>query len=161
MTNFHDIADINLPFPKCSPFYISSQYQTGKKHLIEKLENNNFSKDMIKHINNFTKDNYSCKYYDENNLNSLKNYHHRSALKVIHLNINSISKRGTELSSYLEYLNINYDIIMLTETRETTVGVINMYFPNYDIFIKKNKKPTGRCMHTDCQKHVQKHTSSA
>ena len=92
MTNFHDLADINLPFPKCSPFSISSQYQTGRKHLIEKLENNNFSKDMIKHINKFTKDNYSFKYYDKNNLNSLKNHHHRSALKVIHININSISK---------------------------------------------------------------------
>ena len=83
MTIFHDLADINLPFPKCSPFLISSQYQTGKKHLIEKTENI-FSKDMIKHINKFTKDNYSCKYYDKNNLNSLKNYHHTSVLKVIY-----------------------------------------------------------------------------
>ena len=120
MTNFHDLADINLPFPKSSPFSISSQYQTGRNHLIEQLENNNFSKDMIKHVTKFTKDNYSCKYYDENNLNSLKKRHHSSALKVIHININSISKRGTELSSYLEYLNINYDIIMLTETRDAS-----------------------------------------
>ena len=143
MTNFHDLADINLPFPKCSPFFISSQYQTGRKHLIEKLENNNFSKNMIKHITKFTKDNYSCKYYDENNINSLKKRHHSSALKVIHININSISKRGTGLSCYLEYLNINYDIIMLTETRETSVDIINMYFPNYDIFIKNPKSPLG------------------
>ena len=32
---------------------------------------------------------------------------------------------------------------MLTETRETTVGIINMYFPNYDIFIKNPKSPLG------------------
>ena len=137
MINFHDLADINLPFLNCSPFYISCQFQTGKKHLIEKLENNNFSKEMIKHVNKITKDNYSCKYYDNNNINSLKNYHHKSALKVIHININSIGKHGLELKSYLEHLNINYDIIMLTETRETTVGIINMYFPNYDIYLKK------------------------
>ena len=48
MTNFHDIADINLPFPNCSPFHISSQYQSGKNNLIEKLENNSFSKEMFK-----------------------------------------------------------------------------------------------------------------
>ena len=92
MNNFHDLADINLPFPKCSLFFISSQYQTGKKGLIEKLENNNFSKDMIKHVNKFTKDNYSCKYYDKNNINSLKNYHHKSALKVIHVRIKGLAK---------------------------------------------------------------------
>ena len=143
MINFHDLADINLPFLNSSPFYISSQYQSGKNRLIEKLENNNFSKEMFKNINKFTKDNYSCKYYDANNINALKKSHHRSALKVIHININSIAKHGTELSSYLDYLNINYDIIMLTETRETTIGIINMYFPNYDIFIKKTNSPNG------------------
>ena len=98
---------------------------------------------MIKQINKFTKDNYSCRYYDENNINSLKNSHHRSALKVIHINISSIAKHDNELSSYLEYLNINYGIIMLTETRETTVDIINMYFPNYDIFIKNPNSPKG------------------
>ena len=121
--NFHNIADNNLPFVNCSPFYISCQYQTGKNHLIEKLENNNFSKEMIKHISKFSKNNYSCKYYDKDNINSLSNSHHTSALKVIHININSIGKHGLELASYLEHLNINYDVIMLTETRETSVGM--------------------------------------
>ena len=122
--NFHVLADFSLPFSNCSPFYISYQFQTGKKHLIEKLENNNFSKEMIKHVNKITKDNYSCKYYDENNLNSITNKHHHSALKVIHINISSILKHGLELSSYLKHLNINYDIIMLTETRDTTTDII-------------------------------------
>ena len=75
MINFHDLADINLPFLNSSPFYISSQYQSGKNRLIEKLENNNFSKEMFKNINKFTKDNYSCKYYDKNNINTLKSRH--------------------------------------------------------------------------------------
>ena len=96
---------------------------------------------MFKHTNKLTRDNYSCKYYDENNINTIKNLHHRSALKAIHINISSIAKHGIELNSYLDYLNINFDIIMLTETRETTTDVINMYFPNYDIVIKNPKSP--------------------
>ena len=143
ITNFHNLADINLPFLNCSPFYISSQYQNGKNRLIEKLKNNNFSKQMFKYTNKLTKDDYSCKYYDENNINTIKNIHHRSALKAIHINISSIAKHGIELNSYLDYLNINFDIIMLTETRETTTDVINMYFPNYDIVIKNPKSPRG------------------
>ena len=141
--NFHNIADNTLPFNNCSPFFISCQFQTGKKHLIEKLENNNFSKEMIKHISKFSKNNYSCKYYDKDNINSLSNSHHTSALKVIHININSIGKHGLELASYLEHLNINYDVIMLTETRETSVGIVKMHFPNYDIFIKNPDSPKG------------------
>ena len=114
MMNIHDLADASLPFPNCSPFFITCQYLTDKKHVIQKLENNNFSKEMIKHISKFTKENYSCKYYDKNNINPLINNHHKSALKVFHINISSIGKPGLEPSSYLESLNINYDIIMLT-----------------------------------------------
>ena len=115
----------------------------GKKSFTEKLENNNFSKDMIKHVSKISKDNYSCKYYDKNNIKSITNSHHNSALKVIHFNISSFEKHGLELTSYLEHLNINYDIIMLTETRETTVDIIKMHFPNYDIFLKNPDSPKG------------------
>ena len=92
---------------------------------------------MIKHVSKLTKDNYSCKYYDENNIRSLTNTHHNSALKLIHLNISSLIKNGLEFTSYLQHLNINYDVIMLTEARETTVDIIKLYFPNFEIFLKK------------------------
>lgn len=140
--NFHNLADINLPFSNCSSLTITCQLQTGKNHLIEKLENNNFSKEMIKNIN-VSKDNYTCKYYDKSNVNQLFKTHHRSALSVIHININSIGKHGLELASYLEYINLNFDIIMLTETRESTTGIINIYFPDYDVFLKNPESPKG------------------
>ncbi len=81
--NFNFIADYNLPFINCFPFYISSQYQTGIKKLTEKLENNHFSKEMIKHVIKISKDNYSCKYYDSDSIKSVTKYHHNSALKII------------------------------------------------------------------------------
>ena len=98
---------------------------------------------MIKHVSKITKDNYSCKYYDENNIRYLTNKHHNSALKLIHLNISSLIKNGLDFTSYLQHLNINYDVIMLTETRETTVDIIKLYFPNFEIFLKNPNSPKG------------------
>ena len=109
---------------------------------------------MIKHVNKISKDNYSCKYYDSDSIKSVTKYHHNSALKIIHININSIGKHGLELNSYLEHLNINYDIIMLTETRETTVGIVKLYFPN----LKNPDTPKGgACILTarDKSKNIQ------
>ena len=120
----------------CSPFVISQLFQTGKNQFIDKLENNNFTKEMLKHINEISEDNYSCKYYDENNFDPLVKSHHKSALKVMHLNCSSIAKNGRDLTSYLEHLKIHFDIIMLTETRQTTVGIIEFYFPEYEIFLE-------------------------
>ena len=140
---FHIIANINLPFKDCSPFSISQQFLTGKNILIEKLENNNFTKDMLKYVNEISKDNYKCKYYDADNINVLVNSHHNQALKVMHLNCSSIAKNGIDLSSYLAHLNLKFDIIMLTETRQTTVGIVEFYFPNYDIFLDNPDSSKG------------------
>ena len=75
---FHKYADNNLPFVDCSPFVISQLFQTGKNQFIDKLENNNFTKEMLKHINEISEDNYSCKYYDENNFDPLVKSHDKN-----------------------------------------------------------------------------------
>ena len=45
----------NLPFHLVSPFALSQLFQTSKDKVLEKLENNNFAKNMIKHVNGFSK----------------------------------------------------------------------------------------------------------
>ncbi len=32
---------------------------------------------------------------------------------------------------------------MLTETRETSVGIVKLHFPNYDIYLKNPDTPKG------------------
>ena len=102
---------------------------------------------MLKHANDISKDNYKCKYYDESNIDSLVKQHHESALKATHANISSIAKNGLDLAAYLTSLKINFDIIMLTETRQTTVGIIEFYFPDYEIYLDNpNSLKGGACI---------------
>ena len=98
---------------------------------------------MLKHINKLSKDNYKCKYYDSNNIQSLIKLHQKSALKAFHVNISSIAKNGLDLTCYLEELKITFDIIMLTETRETSPGYIEFLFPDHDIFLDNPKTLKG------------------
>ena len=102
---------------------------------------------MLKHANDISKGNYKCKYYDESNIDSLVKQHHASALKATHTNISSIAKNGLDLATYLTSLKINFDIIMLTETRQTTVGIIEFYFPEYEIYLDNpNTIKGGACI---------------
>ena len=119
---FHNLANNVLPFQTCSPFLLSQLHQSSKNLLTEKLQNNNFSSSMLDHVNDISKDNYTCKYYDQSNIDRLVKSHHNSALKVIHLNCSSIVKNGLDLIGYLAHLRVNFDIVMLTETRQTTIA---------------------------------------
>ena len=115
----------NLPFHLVSPFALSQLFQTSKDKVLEKLENNNFAKNMIKHVNGFSKNNYTCNYYDDENIKQLTKRHVKDSLKIFHVNIESFARKGNELSTYLSCLNINFDIICITEIRSTTISLIN------------------------------------
>ena len=55
----------SLPFHLCSPFALSELVQSRKSRVFEALESNNFSKNMRRHVNGFSKNNYTCGYFDE------------------------------------------------------------------------------------------------
>ena len=102
---------------------------------------------MLKHANDISKGNYKCKYYDESNIDSLVKQHHASALKATHTNISSIAKNGLDLATYLTSLKINFDTIILTETRQTMVRIIEFYFPDYEIYLDSpNILKGGTCI---------------
>ena len=133
---FHDLSHLALPFRTLESFFTSCLFQSSKNSLLEKLENNNFTKEMIEHVNEISKDNYTCKYYDAYNIEKLSKLHLKSALKSIHLNCSSLAKNGPDFVNYLEHLKVNFDIIMLTETRQTTDGFVQFLFPEYDVFLE-------------------------
>ena len=124
-----------LPFFTCSSFTLSQMFISTKDKVLEKLEGNNFTKNMIKHVNGFSKDNYTCSYADEKSIVNLSKKHIPSCLKIFHVNIESFKKRGTELSIYLKCLSLKFDIICLTEIRHTSIGIIDKDFPDFHIFI--------------------------
>ena len=125
----------SLPFHLCSPFALSQLVQSRKSRVLEALESNNFSKNMRKHVNGFSKNNYTCGYFDEENIHNLTQKHDPDCLKIFHLNIESFSKKGVELSVYLKCLKFEFDILCLTEIRYTNKGIIDKEFPEFHIFI--------------------------
>ena len=131
----------SLPFATCSPFLLSQLFQSDKNNVLEKLKGNNFTKNMIKHVNGFSKNNYTCSYYENKSLKNLSKKHLPNSLKLFHLNIESFSANHNELSAFFKCLDITFDIICLTEVRNTTIGLIDKEFPDYHIFLD-NAPPT-------------------
>ena len=80
-----------LPFFLLSPFTLSQFFQTGKSKVLENLKENNFSKSMIKHVNGFSKNNFTCNYYEDESIHQLSKKHMPNGLKVFHVNIESFS----------------------------------------------------------------------
>ena len=98
---------------------------------------------IIKHTNEFSRNNYTCNYYNEESLSSLSRKHHKSSLKIIHLNIESYKKNGPSFLFFLKCLHSEFDIVCLTETRQTTIGIIEKEFPDFHIFIDNPKIEKG------------------
>ena len=86
-----------LPFHNCSFFTISHMYSSNKNNVLEKMENNNFSKNMLDHVNGLSKNNYTCGYLDEEGIHNIAKKHISDSLKIFHANIESIKSNGTNL----------------------------------------------------------------
>ena len=132
-----------LPFHTCSFFTITNMFKSNKNKMLEKLENNNFTKNMLDHVNGISKNNYTCGYFDEMGIHNLTKKHIPNGLKIFHANIESIKSNGTNLSFFLSCLNFKFDIICLTETRTTSIGILDKHFPDYHIFLDNPKSVKG------------------
>ena len=143
--NYRSIIDRSkaLPFHSCSFFTISQLFKSNKDKLLDKLANNNFSNNMIKHANSLSKNNYTCNYYDEESIHDLSKKHLPDSLKIFHANIESFNTRGTELAFYLQCLSLRFDILCLSEIRSSSIGIIDKEFPDYHIFIDNPSTAKG------------------
>ena len=90
---------------------------------------------MIDHVNGLSKDNFTCGYFDEESIHNLSKKHLKDSLKNVHANIESFKSNGKELTFFLHCLKFRFDIICLTETRFSNIGIIDKEFPDYHIFL--------------------------
>ena len=90
---------------------------------------------MIKHVNGFSKNNYTCSYYQEEGLFNLSRKHLPDCLKLYHHNISSFQKNSSTLIAFLKSLKIQFDIICLTETRKSHTSIIENEFTNFHVFL--------------------------
>ena len=71
MTSFSKRCLKELPFHGFSRSDLIKLFQSEKDLLFERLANNDFSKNMLKHVNGFSKDNYTCGYFQEKSIQNL------------------------------------------------------------------------------------------
>ena len=85
--------------PREFPFSCCTDYQliaNSKSKLLDLFYSNGFSKQINNLINDFAKDNYECKFYNNSSFPRLIKEHHLDCLKAIHINIRSL-----ELNKYM------------------------------------------------------------
>ena len=104
-----------LPFYTCSDYVIQSECITSKEQFVKTFEINNFAAECHSLTEGITLENYSCRYYSENQFNSMLHKHQENSLKIFHLNIRSLNKHCHTLKAFLSCLNCKFDIILLTE----------------------------------------------
>ena len=76
--------------------------------------------DTIENMDNTMLPTVHCQYYDENDFNTILDTHRNPKFSILHLNIRSLNANRIELQTYLENLNIAFDIIALSEVEENS-----------------------------------------
>ena len=132
-----------MPFFKCSDYWIQREYLSNTEKFLKSFENNTFTTICRSFIQDLTKENFSCKYYNENKFNSMLPNHQDNSLKIFHLNVRSINKHCHVLKAYLSCLNSNFDIILLTEIGHANKELIEKVFLDYTLFCDLSKSKKG------------------
>ncbi len=75
----------------------------------------------------------NCKYYNENSI--LQTYtQNKPTFSLLHFNIKSLNKHRTEFQAFLDTININFDVLALTELVNTNVESSATFFENYQLY---------------------------
>ena len=98
---------------------------------------------MIQYVNGFSKNNYTCDYYSEENFKSIFNNHQKNPMKVFHVNIGTFEPKSIELAAYLKSLKYNFQVIALTEIGQTSQEFIEFIFPNFEIYMMEAPSTKG------------------
>ena len=134
---------INLPFYNCSDYAMLNACLSNKDKLLEFFENNTFTSECHSLIDEFSMENFSCKYYNENKFNSILPKHQEKSLKVFHLNIRSLNKHCHELKAFLSCLNCSFDVLLLTEIGNANKELIENVFIECTLYYEHSKLKKG------------------
>ena len=133
----------SFPFSTCTDYAFLTQCITNKDKILELFENNAFVSQCYELIEGLSRENYSCRYYNEQKFNSMISKHKKNSLKTFHLNIRSVNKHCHELKAFLSCLNCNFDLILLTEIGNINEKLIEEVFDNYSLCYNKSTSKKG------------------
>ena len=122
-----------MPFSACTDYQVFRECSNQIGNIFEIFNNNSFAKQIKTLVNNFTNENYNCKYYNTSEFQSLIKNLDSDSLKMIHFNIRSFEKNKFLLYSSLELLNIEFDIIFLSEIGKVNVALAESIFKGYKL----------------------------
>ena len=119
-----------LPFNSLSDYGIFELHTSPKKVILNRLEDNDFLK-FLKEYCPTTENNFnpasSCKYYDAESFNNNFRKNH-SGIIILHLNIRRIAKNRGEFLAFLQTIETDFDIIVLTEIGDNAEYFLNENF---------------------------------
>ena len=119
-----------MPFASLSNFELLLENEPTRNVILEKLENNGFNTFLREYRNETDTENNTTidrQYFDTDELNTLTSKEHPHT-SIIHMNIRRIAKNKGKLLGLLSTLNLEFDIIILTEVGDDAEHYINCNF---------------------------------
>ena len=133
----HDVDSLSvLPFYNITNFELVNSILFKSKNVRnDKLFNNTFH-DMLKcNVNCNIMQELSFKFYTDDDFNhTFNNIRNTTKLSVFHLNIRSLNKNYHELYSFLHSLNVEFDVLVLSEIWSTNLEFFSNLFPGYSFY---------------------------
>ena len=126
----------NLPFQCLSDYDIESLFKNTKQEILARLNNPVLLRYLKNQncVNLQPLDSIDCNYYTEDELNLKIKYFSKCNLSTFHLNIRKLGLHRNELIAFLSMLDIDYDIIILTEVGKYSKSYITNLFVDYEPF---------------------------
>ena len=82
-----------LPFSSCTDYQLLNTLTYSESNIFNLFHENSFAKSIKKYLENVSKENYNCNYYNSSSFPSLLKEFDIDGLKVIHFNIRSMEKK--------------------------------------------------------------------
>ena len=122
-----------LPFSSCTDYQLVNTLTYSESNILNLFHENSFAKSIKKYLENVSKENYNCNYYNSSSFPSLLKEFDTDGFKVIHFNIRSMEKNKFQLLAFLSTLNCNFDLIFLTEMGKTNITWSESVFDGYKL----------------------------
>ena len=132
----HDVDSLSvLPFYNITNFELVNSILFKSKNVRnDKLFNNTFHDMLTCNVNCNIMQELSFKFYTDDDFNhTFNNIRSTTKLSVFHLNIRSLNKNYHELYSFLHSLNVEFDVLVLSEIWSTNLEFFSNLFPGYSL----------------------------